>query len=252
MAVSKTKPVAQLMEVYGAGHRHFGENYVQEIVEKAPQMPEDVAWHFIGPIQSNKAKKLVTGVPGLRVVESVHSSKLATVLNKAVDGMGRDPLRVFVQINTSGEDAKSGVAPGPEATELVKHVLEACPKLELQGLMTIGRLGEVEPACFRALVDCRTSVCEELGLDVAKLELSMGMSGELETAYEMGSTNIRVGSTIFGARDYSAVKKGQVPQPAAAAAAAPGGADGKEADGKEADGKAADGAATAAAPEAKA
>lgn len=182
VAVSKTKPVSLLMECYEQGQRHFGENYVQEIIEKAPQMPEDVTWHFIGPIQSNKAKKLVTGVPNLAIIESVHNAKLANILNTACEGLGRAPLDVMVQVNTSGEAAKSGVDPGPAVLELVEHVRGACPHLHLTGLMTIGRLGEVEPKCFEALVACRAAVCEALELEEGAMALSMGMSGDFETA----------------------------------------------------------------------
>lgn len=90
MAVSKLKPVEMLQAVYDAGQRHFGENYVQEIVDKTPALPSDIKWHFIGHLQSNKCKKLVTGVPSLYMVESVDSTKLANKLNTAVAAAGND------------------------------------------------------------------------------------------------------------------------------------------------------------------
>jgi uncharacterized pyridoxal phosphate-containing UPF0001 family protein len=112
VAVSKTKPVPQLMECYDAGHRDFGENYVQEIVEKAAVMPIDIRWRFIGHVQSNKAKQLVKGVPGLVMVETVDSVKLANKLDAAVKESAEErkrafgvdenpPLGVMVQVNTS-------------------------------------------------------------------------------------------------------------------------------------------------------
>ena len=205
VAVSKTKPVALLREAYEAGHRDFGENYVQEIVEKAPLMPDDVAWRFIGKLQSNKAKLLVHGVPSLAVVETLDSTKLADRLQRAVDTLASprlSPLGVMVQVNTSPwEGSKGGVAP-EAAPALAVHVANACPGLQLLGLMTIGAAGD--PRCFDTLRTCRDAVADTLGVPAEQLELSMGMSGDFEAAIAAGSTSVRVGSSIFGARDYSA------------------------------------------------
>lgn len=233
--MSKTKPAAAVEEVYACGQRHFGENYVQELEEKAPRLPADIRWHFIGQLQSNKAKQLVAAVPNLWAVESVDSAKLAGLLQKAAAAAGRSaarqPLRVFVQVNTSAEPQKGGVEPGAEALALARYIVEACPALRLVGLMTIGKLDEVARVFFDRLAEERTRLLAALdaaGLDRAaygplpedgappaaggapQLELSMGMSGDFELAIESGSTNVRVGSSIFGARQY----------PAAAAAAA--------------------------------
>jgi len=206
VAVSKTKPVALIQDVYDAGHRHFGENYVQEILDKAPQMPEDIKWHFIGHLQSNKAKALVSGVPNLYMVEGVDSQKVANHLDRAVSGLGRQPLKVLVQVNTSGEASKSGVEPS-ECLELAKHVKQECPNLRFSGLMTIGMLDYTStPENFKTLSSCREKVCKELDIPEEECELSMGMSGDFELAIELGSTNVRVGSTIFGAREYPAKK----------------------------------------------
>ncbi|BFI24539.1 PLP dependent protein [Marchantia polymorpha subsp. ruderalis] len=202
VAVSKTKPVVLLQEVYDAGHRHFGENYVQEIIEKAPQMPKDVQWHFIGHLQSNKAKALLAGVPNLYMVEGVDSPKVANHLEKAVAGLERNPLKVLVQVNTSGEESKSGVEPS-ECVELARHVKLECPHLEFSGLMTIGNADYTStPENFKTLASCRDQICKELQISPEQCELSMGMSGDFELAIEMGSTNVRIGSTIFGARSY--------------------------------------------------
>ncbi|KAJ9689671.1 hypothetical protein PVL29_012384 [Vitis rotundifolia] len=188
VAVSKTKPVSLIREVYDSGHRCFGENYVQEIIEKTPQLPEDIEWHFIGNLQSNKVKPLLTGVPNLAVVETVDDEK--------------KPLKVMVQVNTSGEESKSGVDPAA-CVELVKHVALGCPNLEFCGLMTIGMPDYTStPENFKTLANCRSEVCKSLGITEEQCELSMGMSGDFELAIEMGSTNVRIGSTIFGAREY--------------------------------------------------
>lgn len=202
VAVSKTKPVSVLREVYDAGHRCFGENYVQEIVEKAPQLPEDIEWHFIGNLQSNKVKALLSAVPNLAMVESVDDEKIANHLDRAVGILGKNPLKVLVQVNTSGEISKFGVEPSG-CVELAKHVCLNCPNLEFCGLMTIGMLDYTStPENFKALANCRTEVCRTLGIKEEQCELSMGMSADFEQAIEMGSSIVRIGSTIFGAREY--------------------------------------------------
>ncbi len=199
VAVSKTKPLEDLQAAYNAGCRVFGENYAQELVAKVPEMPDDCFWHYIGALQSNKVNAIVKAVvPASRLtIETVSSVKLAQKLNAAVaDG---ERLNVMVQINTSGEDTKSGVEPS-EATDLCRFIVNECPQLQLTGLMTIGAVGEL--SCFDVLRQCRETVQTALGLKQT-LELSMGMSGDFEEAIAAGATNVRVGSTIFGERDYS-------------------------------------------------
>ncbi|KAL8103996.1 uncharacterized protein LOC141679078 isoform X1 [Apium graveolens] len=202
VAVSKTKPVPLLREVYDAGHRFFGENYVQEIIDKAPQLPDDIQWHFIGNLQSNKVKPLLNGVPNLFMVETVDDEKIANLLDRVTGSIGRKPLKVLVQVNTSGEASKFGVDPSG-CMELAKHVSLGCPNLEFCGLMTIGMPDYTStPENFKTLANCRSEVCNALGMGEEKCELSMGMSGDFELAIEMGSTNVRIGSTIFGSREY--------------------------------------------------
>lgn len=157
-------------------------------------MPEDIEWHFIGPLQSNKAAMLVKNVPSLACVETVSTTKLATKLNNAVPDNNKK-LGIYIQVNTSGEDSKSGVATKEEALELVQFISTDCPNLEVQGLMTIGAPGD--DSCFDTLMDYRTHFGNP------SLELSMGMSGDYEQAIAKGSTSVRVGSTIFGQRNYN-------------------------------------------------
>lgn len=204
VAVSKTKPVTDLQEAYNAGQRDFGENYVQEIVDKSPQLPADIHWRFIGHLQSNKVKTLLEGVPSLAAIETIDTVKLANKLNSAIENIGRSPLDVFVQVNTSGEESKYGVEPGEQCTSLCRHIATACPNLRLAGLMTIGMPDySSRPENFECLKECRGNVAAALDIAEEDLELSMGMSGDFVQATEMGSTNIRVGSTIFGPRNYS-------------------------------------------------
>lgn len=210
VAVSKTKPSAMVRDVYNCGHRHFGENYVQEMQEKGhdPEMLEkcpEIRWHFIGHLQGNKVSKVI-GVPNLYMLETVDSAKLATAVDKAWEKLKREnKLKVMVQVNTSGEQNKHGCVPS-EAPSLVQHVLAKCPNLELAGLMTIGAfdhdLSKGPNPDFQELIKAKSTVCEKLGLESESLELSMGMSNDFEHAIEFGSTNVRVGSTIFGARVY--------------------------------------------------
>ncbi|KAG0213115.1 hypothetical protein BGX31_001340 [Mortierella sp. GBA43] len=202
VAVSKIKPASDILAAYEkAGHRHFGENYVQELEEKSKELPKDIQWHFIGSLQSNKCK-IVAAIPNLYVVETVDSESKATALDKACTNAQRsEPLRIFLQVNTSGEESKSGMEPS-DAVKVAKHVHENCSRLLLAGLMTIGSpnpdLENGENPDFKALSECRTTIQENL--NISGLELSMGMSDDFERAILQGSTNIRVGSTIFGAR----------------------------------------------------
>jgi len=214
VAVSKTKPLALVTAAAHAGHRDFGENYIQELVEKstAARDAEDpvaasLRWHFIGKIQSNKAK-LLCSAPNLYAVHTIHNEKIASALQRHWhDAKGPDceSLRVFVQVNTSGEEAKGGCEP-KEAADLALFVRSQCPNLRLEGLMCIGKYsgseGDASPD-FLSLKDCRMHAANALGVDEDSLALSMGMSHDFETAVDHGATHVRVGSTIFGARVYS-------------------------------------------------
>lgn len=210
IAVSKTKPVSDLMIAYEAGQRVFGENYVQEICEKARLMPSDVQWHFIGHLQSNKAKQLVTEVPTLAMVESVDRLKIAQALDKACEAVNRGQLDVMVEVNTSGEESKSGCEPHA-AESLIEEIEKTCPRLKIRGLMTIGS-PQPDPADrdFTLLKSIRDDCEVKFG---RRFELSMGMSNDFQLAIASGSTAVRVGSAIFGSRQYfvapSAVSESQ-------------------------------------------
>lgn len=195
VAVSKAKPAALLQACYDAGQRHFGENYVQQLVAKAAQLPDDVRWHYIGALQTNKARALL-GVANLHVVETVDRERAARALQRAAEELQRS-VGVLVQVNTGGEASKAGVAPG-EAAALVRFVRCECPRLRLLGLMCIGR-----PACpadLAALAALRARLQQEGALLPEQDVLSMGMSADFLEAIRLGSTSVRVGSTIFGAR----------------------------------------------------
>lgn len=213
VAVSKLKPANDILALHRAptSHAHFGENYAQELSQKAQLLPRSIKWHFIGGLQSGHCKTLAK-IPNLFCVSSVDSLKKATLLNSSrANLLSSEPslpkLSVHVQVNTSGEEAKSGCAPGEDTVALCRCIVESCPNLRLLGLMTIGAIArskattaEHQNEDFVALTEQRDLVSRELGLDADRLELSMGMSEDFEGAIAMGSGEVRVGSTIFGER----------------------------------------------------
>lgn len=215
VAVSKLKPANDILALHQPplSHLHFGENYQQELLSKSLLLPREIRWHFIGALQTNKCRTLAKEIPNLWCVESVDTAKKADLLENGRFALCKEspeykdtPLRVFVQVNTSGEKEKSGVEPG-EAASLCKHIRETCPDLKLQGLMTIGAIARSkgvsegkENEDFVTLREVRDRVASELGIDNNELELSMGMSEDFESAVRCGSNEVRVGSTIFGER----------------------------------------------------
>ncbi|KAF2133383.1 hypothetical protein P153DRAFT_332094 [Dothidotthia symphoricarpi CBS 119687] len=218
IAVSKLKPATDILSLHQTPsplHTHFGENYVQELLEKSKLLPRSIRWHMIGGLQSNKCKQLAEQIPNLWCVSSVDSEKKANELEKGRKALhekedsevkDNDKLKIMVQVNTSGEESKSGVEPA-DTLKLCRHVVEKCPHLELVGLMTIGAIArsrattpENENEDFVALRETRDRVAKELGWEADRLELSMGMSADFEGAIKMGSDEVRVGSEIFGER----------------------------------------------------
>ncbi|EAL19038.1 hypothetical protein CNBH1400 [Cryptococcus deneoformans B-3501A] len=215
VAVSKLKPASDIKALYDAGYRHFGENYIQEMVDKAAALPDDIKWHFIGSLQSNKSK-LAASVPNLFILETLSSTKVADLLQKSLPPSRQSKLNVYLQVNTSGEDSKSGLSPLPsnsaELVDLAMHVIEKCPGLKLLGIMTIGSWDASHDPTkpnpdFECLKRTRTELAKALaenGVQGApkedELELSMGMSADFVQAIKEGSSSVRVGTRIFGER----------------------------------------------------
>lgn len=185
VAVSKTRPIEDLLAAFEAGVRHFGENRVQEAEEKFPLLPAGCVGHLIGPVQSNKAARAARVAD---VVQTVDRESIARRLAKAAGEAGK-VLPVYVEVNTGGEETKSGSAPG-EVSALATLVRNL-PTLDLRGLMVIPPPGETRSHFARLGVLAR-------GLGLAGL--SMGMSDDFEAAVEEGATLVRVGSALFGAR----------------------------------------------------
>ena len=197
LAVSKTFPAAAIQEAYDCGVRMFGENKIQELCEKASVLPDDIQWHFIGHLQSNKAAKAVQYASW---IHSVDSLKLLHKLDRLAGEMGKKPV-ILLEVN-SGEESKSGVDYG-QLAELAAAARDA-ENLDWRGLMTMAPLTEDRTQWKQAFARLRASRDElERTLNVKLPELSMGMSGDFAEAAAEGSTIIRVGSRLFGNRDYS-------------------------------------------------
>ena len=200
VAVSKTKPLELLKQAYEAGCRDFGENYVQELVDKIPQMPEDIRWHMIGHLQTNKVKYLIGKT---YLIHSVDTVKLAREIGKQSEKAGI-VTDILLEVNVAKEESKFGFTED-NILESVKEI-SSIPGVRIKGLMTSAPIcenPEENRIYFQKL--------KQLSIDIKKQNidnvymgfLSMGMSGDYEVALEEGSTFVRVGTAIFGERDYS-------------------------------------------------
>ena len=203
IAVSKTKPVEMLKEAYDAGMRDFGENKVQEIVEKYDKLPDDIRWHLIGHLQTNKVKYIIDKV---YMIHSVDSYKLACEISKqAVKKNVTIPI--LIEVNIANEETKFGVKP-EECEELVS-MISKLPGIIIKGLMTVAPFvddsAENRPyfsALKQLLVDINRKNIDNVNMDC----LSMGMSGDYSVAIKEGATFVRVGTNIFGQRQYKGTR----------------------------------------------
>ncbi|PAA19091.1 YggS family pyridoxal phosphate-dependent enzyme [Pseudomonas fragi] len=194
LAVSKTKPAGALREAHAAGIRDFGENYLQEARAKQLELADlPLCWHFIGPIQSNKTRDIAEHFAW---VHSVDRLKIAQRLSEQRPA-NLPPLNICIQVNVSGEASKSGCTPAD--LPALAAAISALPRLKLRGLMAIPEPTEdraEQDAAFATVRTLQESL--NMGLDT----LSMGMSHDLESAIAQGATWIRIGTALFGARDY--------------------------------------------------
>ncbi|MDR9874549.1 YggS family pyridoxal phosphate-dependent enzyme [Pseudomonas allii] len=194
LAVSKTKPAQAVREAYAAGMRDFGENYLQEALGKQAELTDlPLSWHFIGPIQSNKTRAIAENFAW---VHSVDRLKIAQRLSEQRPA-DLPPLNICIQVNVSGEASKSGCTPAD--LPALANAISALPRLKLRGLMAIP-----EPTEERAAQDAAFATVRELqaSLNLPLDTLSMGMSHDLESAIAQGATWVRIGTALFGARDY--------------------------------------------------
>ena len=197
IAVSKTKPLFMLEEAYEAGARDFGENKVQEILEKHPKMPEDARFHMIGHLQRNKVKQVL---PHAVLIHSVDSYRLAEQISQEAGKLGIT-AKILLEVNVAKEESKFGMMP-EEVPEMVEQI-SLLPHLQIEGLMTIAPFVDdpeknrpVFQKLYQLSVDIKKKNIDNVNMSV----LSMGMTGDYQVAVEEGSTMIRVGTGIFGAR----------------------------------------------------
>ena len=188
LAVSKTHPAARIAEAHAAGQQAFGENYVQEAIEKMAALP-DLEWHLIGPLQSNKTR---LAAERFQWVHTVDREKIARRLSEQRPAH-LPPLNVLVQVNASGEQTKSGIAFAD--VDALAQAIASMPRLKLRGLMAIPEPGAPRER-YREVNDAYQSLKDRFGFDT----LSMGMSDDLELAIEEGATMVRIGTAIFGER----------------------------------------------------
>lgn len=200
ISVSKTKPVNMLQEIYNCGSRNFGENKVQEITEKYPLLPADIKWHMIGHLQRNKVKYIIDKV---KLIHSVDSYRLAEEIN--IQAKKKNMIMpILIEVNVANEVSKFGVSM-EETLELIKDTA-LLENVSIKGLMTIAPYvenPEDNRAIFRQLkelfIDIRNKNIDNVNMDV----LSMGMTNDYMVAIEEGATMVRVGTGIFGERNYS-------------------------------------------------
>ncbi|MEZ8680281.1 YggS family pyridoxal phosphate-dependent enzyme [Vibrio splendidus] len=201
LAVSKTKPIDAILEAALGGQVAFGENYVQEGVDKVKHFSEqhsnlNLEWHFIGPIQSNKTRPIAES---FQWVHSVERDKIAQRLSDQRPSE-LPPLQVLIQVNTSGEESKSGTS--EETVFALAELISSLPNLTLRGLMSI----PANVSDYQSQLNAFSQLAELKDKLAAKYPnidtLSMGMSGDMDAAVEAGSTMVRIGTAIFGARDY--------------------------------------------------
>ena len=198
VAVSKTKPVADLMEAYNAGQRIFGENYVQELVEKYEQLPKDIQWHFIGHLQSRKVK-LIT--PFVSLIHGVDSLKLLQEINKQAAKNNRI-IDCLLQIHIAEEESKFGLDE-QELDEILKQVQndkEEYKNIKIVGLMGMATFTENQNQIEKEFKHLKTIFDKFKILNSEFKILSMGMSGDYQLAISCGSSMVRIGSSIFGSR----------------------------------------------------
>lgn len=200
IAVSKTKPVEMLKEAYDQGCRHFGENKVQELIDKYDVLPDDIKWHMIGHLQRNKVKYIVDKV---YMIHSVDSLRLAEEISR--EALKKNvTVSILIEVNVAGEDTKFGVSP-LETEELVRKIA-VLPGIAIKGLMTIAPYvddPEDNRQYFAALKQLSVDISKKNIDNVNMNVLSMGMTGDYAVAIEEGAVFVRVGTGIFGERQYA-------------------------------------------------
>lgn len=200
VAVSKTYPAEKILEAYRAGQRIFGENRPQEMVRKYEELPKEIEWHLIGHLQTNKVK---TVVPFVGMIHSVDSARLAEAIQKAAAAIGRT-IDILLEIHVADEQTKSGWEPQELAEYVRSGAFGQMPNLRVRGIMGVATNTDDENVVrrdFEALRRCKEELAPCFGAEFDTL--SMGMSHDYPIAVACGATMVRIGTAIFGERDYS-------------------------------------------------
>jgi len=201
VAVSKTKPASDIEEAYSTGQRIFGENKIQEMTDKWEQLPKDIEWHMIGHVQTNKVKYMA---PYVSLIHSADRLKLFKEINKQAKAAERT-IQVLLQIKIAEEDSKFGMPPDEAIQVLEENVLAQYDNVEVTGLMGMASFTDDKEQVKREFLQLK-SIFDRFKDRHNLKTLSMGMSGDYELAIECGSNMVRIGSAIFGERDYSNTK----------------------------------------------
>lgn len=197
VAVSKTHPVEKIQEVYHLGQRIFGENKVQEITEKAPRLPKDIQWHFIGHLQTNKVKQIAAFVD---TIQSVDSERILEEIDRQAAKCNRK-IKILLQVKIAEEETKYGLEISETKELFLKFLQGKYPNIEVTGLMGMATFTEDESQIRREFAMLK-HLYDQLALQKELETLSMGMSGDYKIAIACGATSIRIGSAIFGQREY--------------------------------------------------
>lgn len=198
VAVSKTHPVSAIQEVYDLGQRVFGENKVQEVLEKYPLLPKDIQWHLIGHLQTNKVKYIAEFV---NTIQSVDSERLLLEINKEAAKYNRK-IKVLLQVKIAKEESKFGLEIDDAKTLFQQYINGEFPNIEITGLMGMATFTDNEQQ-IRKEFSVLKNLFDELNQQKSLETLSMGMSDDFPVAIECGANSVRVGSAIFGRRDYT-------------------------------------------------
>ena len=191
IAVSKKRSVESIQVIYNLGHRIFGENYPQELLEKSKKLPKDIEWHLIGHLQTNKVKKILEEIPNI-IIESVDRIDVVKKIAQYADI--KNPTKVYLEINISNEDSKTG-CPLEKIYEVIDEIIKNKDKLNLVGIMSLGKIGDKQE--FEKMIQIKNEICEKYGLDKDKFIASFGTSQDFQDAILSGSDEVRIGHQIF-------------------------------------------------------
>ena len=191
IAVSKKRSVESIQVIYNLGHRIFGENYPQELLEKSKKLPKDIEWHLIGHLQTNKVKKILEEIPNI-IIESVDRIDVVKKIAQYADI--KNPTKVYLEINISNEDSKTG-CPLEKIYEVIDEIIKNKDKLNLVGIMSLGKIGDKQE--FEKMIQIKNEICEKYGLNKDKFIASFGTSQDFQDAILSGSDEVRIGHQIF-------------------------------------------------------